>query len=65
MTDSHILITITPEYQIEISSLLKKPKTKGNQEYFLKYDGQSIILPSRFLPDPELLEYHSKKRFNP
>ncbi len=32
-------------------------------ELFLKYDKQGIILPDRFLPDKEFLEYHYDKVF--
>ena len=60
------LLTITPSFKIQISSLLKKQKkSKSIQDYFLKYDNQSIILPSRFLPDKEFLEYHNNERFQP
>lgn len=57
-------ITITPDYEIKISSLLKK-QNKGttSNDYFLKYDNQKIILPSRFLPDTEFLKYHNEFRF--
>lgn len=57
------LMTITPDFKIKISSLLKRIRTDSVQEYFKKYEGHSLILPSRFLPDPELLEYHNKERF--
>lgn len=58
------LITITKNYKIKISSQLKKQKSnKSIQEYFLKYDNKNIILPTRLLPDPEFLEYHSEVRF--
>lgn len=60
------LITITPEYQIKVSSiLLKLSKNEVINNYFLKYNNQSIHLPSRFLPDPELLKYHNQERFKP
>lgn len=58
------LLTITPDFKIKISSVLKKQnKILPIQEYFLKYDNQPMILPSRFLPDKEFLEYHNKNRF--
>lgn len=58
------LITITPDYTIKISSVLKKDKRqKAVEDYFFKYDNQSMILPSRFLPDPDLLTHHNKERF--
>src|SRR5665213_913767 len=54
------LITITPDYKIKVSSILaKQNKNQSIKEFFLKYDNQSIILPSRFWPDKEFLEYHN------
>jgi len=58
------LITITPYYTIKISSILKKDKgQKAVKDYFYAYDNQSIILPSRFLPDPDFLNHHNNERF--
>lgn len=57
------LITITSEYKIKISRALKIKENKYLQDYFLRYENQSIILPSRFLPDKEFFEYHNKERF--
>lgn len=59
------LLTITPDYKIKISSVLKEQeKDKGAyQEYFLKYHQKEIFLPSKFLPDREFLEYHNNERF--
>jgi putative restriction endonuclease len=60
------LITITPDYRVKVSSILQKQhKDKTIEEYFLRYDNQLIILPSRFRPDPAFLEYHSTVRFRP
>ena len=60
------LLTITPDFKIKISSILYKDKKKPNiEEFFLKYDNQDIILPSRFLPDAEFLNYHNTLRFKP
>lgn len=60
------LLTITPDFKIKISSLLFKEKNKPNiEDYFLKYDNKGIILPSRFLPNIDFLEYHNKVRFKP
>jgi putative restriction endonuclease len=57
-------MTITPDFQIKISSILKKQsKSEAIQDYFLKYENQQIILPSRFLPDAEFLKYHNQERF--
>jgi putative restriction endonuclease len=58
------LITITPSYQIKISSILRKQKNDTEIEnLFLKFDDLPIHLPSRFLPDPEFLSYHNNERF--
>lgn len=56
-------ITITPEYKVRVSPTLLKQKDESVAEYFGKYDGKQIILPSRFLPDIEFLKYHNKERF--
>jgi putative restriction endonuclease len=58
------LLTITPKYQIRISSRLYKARTAPNiEDFFLRFDGKDIILPSRFLPNPAFLEYHNSERF--
>lgn len=58
------LITITPSYQIKISSLLSKQKNDTEIEnLFLKFHDKPIYRPSRFLPDPEFLNYHNNERF--
>lgn len=57
------LLTITPEYKIKISNLLKSKNVNWTTSYFLKYDGERIILPSRFLPDIKFLEYHYNEKF--
>ena len=61
------LLTITTDYyKVGISSLLfKQKKSKSMEQYFLKYDNQDMILPSRFLPDVEFLKYHYENRFKP
>lgn len=60
------LITITPEFKIKVSSVLKgQSKSQVIREYFLQYDGKSISLPSRFVPDVEFLTYHNRERFKP
>ncbi len=60
------LITITPEYIIQVSSELEK--TSRNDpigRFFTKYANRPMILPSRFLPDKEFLKYHNDVRFRP
>lgn len=59
------LLTITPEYQLRISSTLRKISERDVAAQYLltKYDGTKINLPRRFLPDQSFLEYHNKKVF--
>lgn len=57
------LITILPSYKIKVSSVLKKSKDESIKDYFLKYDNQPIMLPKRFYPAKEFLEYHNDERF--
>lgn len=58
------LITISTDFKIKISPLLLKQKTsKSIEDYFVRYNNQDIILPSRFLPDIEFLKYHNEVRF--
>lgn len=60
------LITITTDLKIKVSSsLLKQKNNKPIDEYFLKYHGQNIIIPSRFLPEIEFLKYHNEVRYKP
>lgn len=55
----HGLITIDEDYKVKISSLLKKPKVESLAHYFGQYDGESMILPRKFLPDKEFLKIHN------
>ncbi len=58
------LISISPDYKIKISSELKKLNNQnGIFDYFVKYEDKEIILPDRFLPDKEFLQYHYYERF--
>jgi putative restriction endonuclease len=58
------LLTITPDYKIKISPILKKQsKIQSVNDYFLKYENSEIILPTKFLPDVEFLKYHNQERF--
>jgi putative restriction endonuclease len=58
------LFTITPDYKILVSPyLLKQKKSISIEENFIKLNGNSIILPSKFLPDIEFLKYHNDIKF--
>ena len=57
------LLTITPDYRIRISSVLKNNKNDFVRSYFVQYDGKEMIMPKRFLPDAEFLKYHNEQRY--
>lgn len=57
------LITILPNYKIKVSSQLRIEDKEVLDRYFIQYDGKEINLPSKFLPDPQFLEYHYEERF--
>jgi putative restriction endonuclease len=58
------LITISSDYKMLVSPvLLKEKKSTWIEEYFLRYDNKEIILPTKFLPDIEFLQYHNRERF--
>jgi putative restriction endonuclease len=44
---------------------MKQRKLDSIEDYFVKYEGKEIGLPSRFLPDIEFLKYHNQERFKP
>ncbi len=57
-------ITITPDYKVKVSKVLNEFENENSvKDLLLKYDNQSIILPDRFLPSKEFLEYHYEQRF--
>jgi putative restriction endonuclease len=52
-------ITITTDYQIKLSkNILIRKNDISIQNLFLKYENQAIILPERYLPNPEFLDWH-------
>lgn len=58
------LLTITPDFKIKISPILfKQKKSKSIEDFFLKFENQDIIMPTRFLPDIEFLKYHNEVKF--
>lgn len=58
------LITISKEYRIRISKAIKlQNDIKFINENFIKYDNSQIILPDKFLPNLDFLDFHNKKIF--
>jgi putative restriction endonuclease len=57
-------ITITPDFKIKISDYFKDySKENATSDFFIKYDKQTIILPDRFLPAQDFLDYHYQNIF--
>lgn len=58
------LITITPDYRIQVASaLIKSSANSATNDLLLAYDQQQIDLPTRFQPDPAFLRYHNQHIF--
>lgn len=54
------LITITPEFKVKISPIVKKISTDHfTIELLSKFDGQLIRQPQRFAPNLEFINYHN------
>lgn len=52
-------ITITPDYRILISNYFDSYSSeKAVADFFKRYHNQMIVLPDRFLPKREFLDYH-------
>lgn len=54
-------ITITEDYKIRVSSVLKKKKNKSVEKNFVQYENKEIILPDKFKPDVLFLKEHHKR----
>ena len=55
------LITVTPDLKIKISNMVQANQSAG--AYFSRYDGKPIILPRKYIPSQEFLEYHNSNIF--
>lgn len=54
------LITLDQHYRIVISTQLKNANMDDDtKDWFEKYNGKEIILPDKFLPGKEFIEYHN------
>ena len=58
------LITVSPDYRIQISQRITDIYCGATVERFFKiYQNQQIIKPEKFVPDKEFLEYHNDMIF--
>ena len=52
-------ITITPDYKIKVSEYFDNYTNDiAVNDFFVKFHNQSILLPDRFLPSKEFLDWH-------
>lgn len=57
-------ITVTPNYRVKVSRFFEEHKNENIiDEFFLKYDNQPILLPDKFLPKKEFLDFHYEVLF--
>ena len=53
------LITITSQYKVKLSKeIIKRQNEPTIQNFFIQFDNQPIILPQRFKPNKQFLEWH-------
>jgi len=57
------LITITVDYRVKLSPLIKRAKGDAMKTFFLPYENCLVTMPSRFRPDPTFLRYHNEEVF--
>jgi predicted restriction endonuclease len=55
------LLGIGADYKVSIhATVWKADKTTAVKDYFLRFDGQCLVLPDRWHPDPALLKRHTE-----
>jgi len=56
------LMTFDEDWRVVLSVQLKQPEP-AMQRFFQAIEGQKIVLPERFSPDPELMRWHREQFF--
>lgn len=57
-------ITVTPDYKIKVSPYFNDfKKDEAVSDFFMKYEHQSILLPDKFIPSKEFLDWHYTNLF--
>lgn len=57
-------ITVTPDYRVLISEQFQSSEEPIIQTLFKAYQNEKILLPDKFLPSKEFLEFHNQRIFN-
>lgn len=56
-------LTITTDFKIKVSNFIYEKYDSETVKWFKEYDNYKMILPERFVPDFEFLEFHNKNIF--
>ena len=57
------LITVTPDYRVRVSKKLMNLRNTFNELSLAAFDGKPILLPQKFMPDPDFLQFHMESIF--
>ena len=57
------LMTITTDFKIKISSKIFAKQSVPIEKWIASFDSKNIIIPERFVPTSQILEYHNKNIF--
>jgi len=57
------LMTVTSDFKIKVSSKLLSKPSKPVEQWLVSFNEKSLIIPQRFVPSSEFLEYHNRNIF--
>jgi len=58
------LLTVTNDFKVKLSKdILRRKNEEVIKNYFVKYENQPIILPDRYKPSLDFLDWHHNNRF--
>jgi len=57
------LMTVTTDFKIKISPKILVKSSASIEKWIASFEGKSIMIPERFVPTAEILEYHNRNIF--
>jgi len=57
------LISLSDDYQIIVSKKIRHVKKEPERQFLLRFEGQKITLPKRFIPNKEFVTFHRNNIF--
>lgn len=57
------LMTVTTDFKIKISPKILVKPSASIEKWIASFEGKSIMIPERFVPTAEILEYHNRNIF--